>query len=133
MTYGGIDRFWWRDCHLVQHPRHPFSKLRTEQAGAELHKRPPDDPPDPPKQPAGEQVPRKRSRHRPDPHVPAAPEQAQQQKDSYAAGQPDHHLGMAKQGHLGLKDMIRGLTLGDQGLTSTQLVQAFVNWRRGPG
>jgi hypothetical protein len=132
MTYGGIDRFWWRDCHLVQHPRHPFSKLRTEQPGAELHKGPPDDPPDSPKQPSGEEVPREGPRHGTHPHVPAAPQQSQQHEHGDPTGQPNDNLGMTEYSHLGLQQMIGCLALRDGSLTGPELVQALVNRRGGP-
>ena len=96
MTYGGIDRFWWRDCHLVQHPRHPFSKLRAEEARAGVDEWPPDGPPDPPKQPSGEEVPREGPRYGPDTHMPAASEQGQQHKHGNPTGQPDDHLGVTE-------------------------------------
>ncbi len=133
MTDGGVDRFSRRDCHLVQHPHHTFSQLRAEQPGAGLNKGPADNTPDPTEKPPGDEVPWKCSGHRPDPHVPAAAQQPQQQEHSDSTGQPNDHLGMAEQGHLGLQDMVGGLALRQGGFTGAQLVKTLIKRSSGPG
>jgi hypothetical protein len=65
--------------------------------------------------------------------MPAAAKQPQQQEDRYPTGQPDNHLGVTEQGHLRLQNVISRLTLRHGGLAGGQLVEAFVDRRRGPG
>jgi hypothetical protein len=113
--------------HLVQHPRHPFSKLRAEEARAGVDEWPPDGPPDPPKQPSGEEVPREGPRYGSGPHVPATAEQGQQHEHCNATCQPDHHLRVAQNGHLSLQEMVGSLALGHRRLTGPEFIEALIN------
>ncbi len=74
-----------------------------------------------------------RLRHRPDPHMPAAAQQPQQQEDRNPTGQPDDHFRVTEHGHLSLQDVVGGLALRDSGLTRPQFIQAFIERGSGPG
>ena len=115
--------------HLVQHSRHTFSQLLTEQPGAGLNKGPPQDSPDPAQYPPREEVPRECSRDGPDPNMPAASQQSQQKKDRHAARQPNDDLRVAEDNHLGLQDQVASLALRDSGLTCPELVETLVYGR----
>jgi hypothetical protein len=59
--------------------------------------------------------------------MPATAEQGQQHKHGNPTGQPNDYLGMAKQGHLGLQEMVGSLALGHRRLTGPEFIEAFIN------